>query len=74
MSDSNNLSEKLFSSLESPVILDDNFRVISVAFLLLTLIYQVGNEAILNLHCCIQSFLMILYQNKTKLQYFHGSL
>ena len=74
MSDSNNLSEKLFSSLESPVILDDNFRVISVAFLLLTLIYQVWNETILNLHCCIQSFLMILYQNKTKLQYFHGSL
>ena len=35
----NNLNEKLFSSLESPVIFDDRFKITSVPFLFLLLMY-----------------------------------
>ena len=47
----NNLSEKLFLSIESPTTFDESFSKLLQVTLLLTLIYYVVSKAILPLKC-----------------------
>ena len=61
-----NLCRKLLSLLVSPTTFAESFKVNSVHFLFQISIYEVANQTILRLKCCVESFDIdiILKQNK----------